>query len=145
MQSHVSHTVLCAGASNVVCVLWMGTPVRCGVVGAVLTGCRLLGVMLRVMPLRRAADSARFHEQCILGWTIVGKKDTCPFCNEKVTLASVAGTSAWRKQVRTPSRPSPESHTRLERADCGSLQLLSLGAHASRSRGAGCWTWSATC
>jgi len=27
-----------------------------------------------------------FHEFCIRGWCIVGKKQTCPFCNEKVDL-----------------------------------------------------------
>eukprot|EP01043_Picozoa_sp_COSAG02_P058744 COSAG02_NODE_7362_length_3047_cov_4.165875_2_plen_64_part_00 len=26
----------------------------------------------------------RYHEFCIRGWMIVGKKDTCPYCNEKV-------------------------------------------------------------
>jgi len=26
----------------------------------------------------------RFHEFCIRGWTIVGKKDVCPYCGEKV-------------------------------------------------------------
>ena len=29
----------------------------------------------------------------------MGKKDTCPFCSEKVALSEIAGTSAWRKQV----------------------------------------------
>lgn len=28
----------------------------------------------------------RFHEFCIRGWCIVGKKQTCPYCNEKVDL-----------------------------------------------------------
>ncbi|KAJ1540259.1 hypothetical protein HK096_011131, partial [Nowakowskiella sp. JEL0078] len=27
-----------------------------------------------------------FHEQCIRGWTIIGKKDCCPNCKEKVNL-----------------------------------------------------------
>ncbi|MEQ2169312.1 hypothetical protein GOODEAATRI_023945, partial [Goodea atripinnis] len=30
--------------------------------------------------------AARFHEFCIRGWCIVGKKQTCPYCNEKVDL-----------------------------------------------------------
>lgn len=29
---------------------------------------------------------ARFHEFCIRGWCIVGKKQTCPYCKEKVDL-----------------------------------------------------------
>jgi RING finger protein 121 len=27
-----------------------------------------------------------FHEFCIRGWCIVGKKQTCPYCHEKVDL-----------------------------------------------------------
>ena len=30
-----------------------------------------------------------FHELCVRGWTMVGKKDTCPVCLEKVDLRSV--------------------------------------------------------
>lgn len=29
----------------------------------------------------------KYHEFCIKGWTIVGKKDTCPACKEKVSQA----------------------------------------------------------
>ena len=29
---------------------------------------------------------SRFHEFCIRGWCIVGKKQTCPYCQEKVDL-----------------------------------------------------------
>lgn len=29
---------------------------------------------------------SRFHEFCIRGWCIVGKKQTCPYCKEKVDL-----------------------------------------------------------
>ncbi|XP_067637180.1 E3 ubiquitin ligase Rnf121 [Eurosta solidaginis] len=28
----------------------------------------------------------KFHESCIRGWCIVGKKQTCPYCKEKVDL-----------------------------------------------------------
>ncbi|KAI9209799.1 uncharacterized protein BJ171DRAFT_576584 [Polychytrium aggregatum] len=27
-----------------------------------------------------------YHESCIRGWTIIGKKDCCPYCKEKVDL-----------------------------------------------------------
>ena len=27
-----------------------------------------------------------FHEFCVRGWCIVGKKQTCPWCHEKVDL-----------------------------------------------------------
>ncbi|CAB1335895.1 unnamed protein product, partial [Coregonus sp. 'balchen'] len=40
------------------------------------------------MPSRSLTDDicAVFHEFCIRGWCIVGKKQTCPYCNEKVDL-----------------------------------------------------------
>ena len=31
-------------------------------------------------------NNLRFHEFCIRGWCIVGKKQTCPYCKEKVDL-----------------------------------------------------------
>ncbi|XP_009894055.1 PREDICTED: RING finger protein 121-like, partial [Charadrius vociferus] len=37
-----------------------------------------------VVPLNVAL--LRFHEFCIRGWCIVGKKQTCPYCKEKVDL-----------------------------------------------------------
>mmetsp|Transcript_1668 Transcript_1668/g.2178 ORF Transcript_1668/g.2178 Transcript_1668/m.2178 type:complete len:328 (-) Transcript_1668:31-1014(-) len=39
----------------------------------------------------------QFHEWCIRGWTIVGKKDTCPFCSEKVELKKLF-SNPWEKQ-----------------------------------------------
>jgi len=39
-----------------------------------------------------------FHEFCIRGWTIVGKKDSCPTCCEKVSLKDVLGSSPWQSQ-----------------------------------------------
>lgn len=38
----------------------------------------------------------RYHEFCIRGWMIVGKKDTCPYCNEKVDLKQTF-TTPWEK------------------------------------------------
>ena len=38
----------------------------------------------------------RYHEFCIRGWMIIGKKDTCPYCNEKVDLKKTF-TSPWQK------------------------------------------------
>jgi len=34
----------------------------------------------------RLACNHVFHEFCIRGWCIVGKKQTCPYCKEKVDL-----------------------------------------------------------
>jgi RING finger protein 121 len=40
----------------------------------------------------------RFHESCIRGWTIVGKKDTCSSCAEKVRIAEVLDArQPWQK------------------------------------------------
>ena len=36
-----------------------------------------------------------FHSECIRGWLIVGKKDTCPMCNEKVDLREVCSGTPW--------------------------------------------------
>ncbi|KFW62545.1 RING finger protein 121, partial [Pygoscelis adeliae] len=41
--------------------------------------CAVCGLPLNVL-------LPRFHEFCIRGWCIVGKKQTCPYCKEKVDL-----------------------------------------------------------
>jgi len=38
-----------------------------------------------------------FHSWCIRGWTIVGKKDVCPICCEKVDLSSTF-VNPWERQ-----------------------------------------------
>jgi RING finger protein 121 len=37
-----------------------------------------------------------FHEWCIRGWTMIGKKETCPYCGEKVE--NQLNTNPWAKQ-----------------------------------------------
>jgi RING finger protein 121 len=37
----------------------------------------------------------KFHEFCIRGWTIVGKKDVCPYCKEKVDLRQTLLKNPW--------------------------------------------------
>ncbi|KAJ3352600.1 hypothetical protein GGF32_003632 [Allomyces javanicus] len=39
-------------------------------------------------PVHQLACRHLFHEQCIRGWTIIGKRDCCPYCKEKVDLSS---------------------------------------------------------
>ena len=39
-----------------------------------------------------------FHGRCIRGWTIVGKKDVCPVCLEKVDLRVLYGKRPWSSQ-----------------------------------------------
>ena len=36
----------------------------------------------------------QFHEFCLRGWMIVGKKDTCPYCNEKCDMRALK-LSPW--------------------------------------------------
>ncbi len=36
-----------------------------------------------------------FHGRCIRGWTIVGKKDVCPVCLEKVDLRVLYANRPW--------------------------------------------------
>ncbi|VDK83288.1 unnamed protein product [Dibothriocephalus latus] len=37
-----------------------------------------------------------FHEFCLRGWCIVGKKDICPYCKEKVSLSKMI-KNPWEK------------------------------------------------
>ncbi|KYQ92945.1 hypothetical protein DLAC_05544 [Tieghemostelium lacteum] len=39
-----------------------------------------------------------FHEWCIRGWSLVGKKNMCPHCNEKVNLRELSD-NPWEKQT----------------------------------------------
>ncbi|XP_044274504.1 RING finger protein 121 isoform X4 [Varanus komodoensis] len=43
-----------------------------------------------------------FHEFCIRGWCIVGKKQTCPYCKEKVDL---------KRMFSNPRCPAGSGHT----------------------------------
>jgi len=40
-----------------------------------------------------------FHEFCIRGWCIIGKKQTCPYCKEKVDLKRMFPSPWERPQV----------------------------------------------
>lgn len=46
--------------------------------------------------IHRLNCSHAFHDFCIRGWCIVGKKDTCPYCKEKVDLKQTF-TNPWDK------------------------------------------------
>lgn len=77
--------------------------------------CALCGDELRrLADAEAAADTAAarslytlgcghvFHEFCVRGWTIVGKKNTCPHCGEKVDTRAISESSPWMTQVREP-------------------------------------------
>ena len=40
----------------------------------------------------------QFHEFCIRGWCIIGKKDMCPYCKEKVDLKLIRKNNPWDTQ-----------------------------------------------
>mmetsp|Transcript_2361 Transcript_2361/g.4535 ORF Transcript_2361/g.4535 Transcript_2361/m.4535 type:complete len:339 (-) Transcript_2361:990-2006(-) len=42
--------------------------------------------------------SHEFHATCIRGWCIVGKKQTCPFCLEKVDLKGIVPDLPWNSR-----------------------------------------------
>ncbi|KAI9258695.1 hypothetical protein EDC94DRAFT_635633 [Helicostylum pulchrum] len=37
-------------------------------------------------PVHQLSCKHVFHEKCIRGWVMIGKKDICPYCKEKVDL-----------------------------------------------------------
>lgn len=39
-----------------------------------------------------------FHEFCVKGWSIIGKKDHCPVCKEKVNIKDKLPKSPWADQ-----------------------------------------------
>jgi hypothetical protein len=40
----------------------------------------------------------QFHESCIRGWCVVGKRDTCAFCHEKVNVRQTFSSNPWETQ-----------------------------------------------
>ncbi|KAJ2250004.1 hypothetical protein GGI13_004113 [Coemansia sp. RSA 455] len=50
-----------------------------------------------VEPTHRLGCGHEFHACCIRGWCVVGKKDVCPYCREKVDLETFK-QNPWDKQ-----------------------------------------------
>ncbi|KAJ1936205.1 hypothetical protein EC988_008261, partial [Linderina pennispora] len=48
-------------------------------------------------PTHRLECGHEFHASCIRGWCVVGKRDICPFCREKVDLETFK-QNPWDKQ-----------------------------------------------
>jgi len=38
-----------------------------------------------------------YHEYCLYGWALVGKRDTCPFCKENASISTMFGNSPLQK------------------------------------------------
>ncbi|GBF93490.1 hypothetical protein Rsub_06623 [Raphidocelis subcapitata] len=72
----------------------------CGVCGGELRDYSHLGEAAPegVEPVKQLSCKHSFHELCIRGWTIVGKKDVCPVCNEKVDLRHLYADRPWETQ-----------------------------------------------
>lgn len=51
-----------------------------------------------VEPVRQLGCKHCFHDLCIRGWTLVGKKDVCPVCLEKVDMRTLTGDRPWDTQ-----------------------------------------------
>lgn len=49
-------------------------------------------------------STPRFHEFCIRGWCIVGKKQMCPYCKEKVDLKRMFSNPYPLNSVTCPLR-----------------------------------------
>jgi len=49
-----------------------------------------------IEPIVTLDCSHSYHDFCIRGWTIIGKKDMCPYCNEKVELRKIF-PNPWEK------------------------------------------------
>ncbi|ORZ27835.1 hypothetical protein BCR41DRAFT_346075 [Lobosporangium transversale] len=52
------------------------------------------GVAGTVEPSIKLNCGHEFHEECIRGWCLIGKKDMCPYCKEKVDLRAFK-TNPW--------------------------------------------------
>lgn len=39
----------------------------------------------------------KFHEYCIYGWCLIGKRQVCPFCREKVDLGKLFSALPFQK------------------------------------------------
>ncbi|GAX79188.1 hypothetical protein CEUSTIGMA_g6628.t1 [Chlamydomonas eustigma] len=84
---------------------WMASTLRknmnarindCGVCGVEMQDARHLGIENEgVEAAVQLSCKHTFHDLCIRGWTMVGKKDMCPVCHEKVDLKSLYSDRPW--------------------------------------------------
>lgn len=43
--------------------------------------------------------SHKFHEDCLRGWSLIGKKNSCPFCASKVDVHKALGKNPWNASI----------------------------------------------
>jgi hypothetical protein len=85
-----------------------------------------------------------FHELCVRGWTIVGKKDVCPVCLEKVDLKDLYADKPWETRNLSwwVGAPSSADGGRVKGSCVGVSSLLRQEAGAGRwEAGACCQDW----
>lgn len=54
--------------------------------------------MSMLMPSVRLQCRHVYHTPCIRGWVLVGKKDACPYCKERINYKELAidrGQNVW--------------------------------------------------
>ncbi|CAD7698816.1 unnamed protein product [Ostreobium quekettii] len=68
---------------------------NCGICGTDLQDYSHLGGKPPSEPSVQLACKHLFHSHCIQGWTMVGKKDCCPTCLEKVDLRELYKDRPW--------------------------------------------------
>ncbi|KAI9328309.1 hypothetical protein DFJ73DRAFT_631736 [Zopfochytrium polystomum] len=56
--------------------------------------CAICGDSTEIDKIVKLGCEHPFHETCIRGWTIIGKKDCCPYCKEKVDMKAFS-RHAW--------------------------------------------------
>jgi RING finger protein 121 len=42
-----------------------------------------------------------FHDECIRGWSVLGKRNVCPTCNERCDTSSLLKSTPWAKSSET--------------------------------------------
>lgn len=75
-----------------------------------------------------------FHDLCIRGWTMVGKKDTCPVCNEKVDLKSLYSDRPWETRNLTWCAACSVAWVRLHASPAHCLSLMPLPSSPCKRR-----------
>ena len=72
----------------------------------------------------------RFHEFCIRGWCIVGKKQTCPYCKEKVDLKRLF-PNPWEVSRRKKTFPRNLTLSLADRNLMSCMEIYWIGFDTS--------------
>lgn len=53
----------------------------------------------KLMKLRECGHE--FHDECIRGWSVLGKRNVCPTCNERCDTTSILASTPWARSSET--------------------------------------------